>query len=67
MGEGRTRYVVAAVVGLVGLVFMAQGLGVDIAGSVMTGDLRWTAVGFVMVIVAAIYAARGSRGAGRPR
>ena len=67
MDQGRTRYVVAAVVGLVGLVFIAQGLGVDIAGSVMTGDLRWTGVGLVMVVVAAIYAARGSRRAGPSR
>ena len=48
MNEGRTRYVVAAVVALVGLIFIVQGLGVDIAHSIMTGDLRWTAVGIVM-------------------
>jgi hypothetical protein len=64
MDQGRTRYVVAAVVALVGLIFIAQGLGVQIAHSVMTGDLRWTAVGFAMVVLAAIYAARGAR---RPR
>ncbi len=61
MDQGRTRYVVAVVVALVGLIFIAQGLGVDIAGSVMTGDLRWTAVGLVLVVLAAVYAARGAR------
>jgi cytochrome c oxidase subunit IV len=64
MDQGRTRYVVAAVVALVGLIFIAQGLGLDIAHSVMTGDLRWTAVGLVMVVLAGVYAARGMR---RPR
>jgi hypothetical protein len=64
IGEGRTRYVVAAVVALTGLIFIAQGLGAPIARSVMIGDLRWTAVGIVMVVLATIYAARGFR---RPR
>jgi uncharacterized membrane protein len=64
MDQGRTRYVVAAVVALVGLIFIAPGLGVQIAHSVMTGDLRWSVVGLVLVILAAIYGARGMR---RPR
>jgi hypothetical protein len=62
IGQGRTRYVVAAVVGLTGLVFVGQGLGAPIGRSFMIGDLRWTAIGLVLVVLAAIYAARGLRG-----
>ena len=49
------RYVIAAVVVLVGLIFVGQGLGF-IGGSRMTNDLFWAAVGAVMVIAAIILA-----------
>ena len=47
------RYVVAAVLALVGVIFMGQGLGF-IGGSRMTNDPFWAAVGVVMVIAAAV-------------
>lgn len=64
MGQGRTRFVVAAIAALTGLVWIAQGLGAPIGRSFMIGDLRWTVIGLGLVVLAAIYAARGVR---RPR
>ena len=50
------RYVVAGVLGLVGLIFIGQGLGY-IGGSRMTNDPFWAAVGAVMLFGAAVLAA----------
>ena len=66
MDHGRTRYVVAVLVALVGLVWILQGLGAPIGRSFMIGDLRWTAAGLLVVALAVLYAARGG-GARRPR
>ncbi|MDP3983892.1 MAG: hypothetical protein Q8Q52_02650 [Acidimicrobiia bacterium] len=44
-------WVTAALLGVLGLVFVGQGLGL-IPGSFMTGDSTWAAVGAVMVLVA---------------
>jgi hypothetical protein len=52
----RTRYVLAAVVALVGLVWIGQGVGA-IPGSFMSGDPVWAAVGLALVAAAAVYAA----------
>lgn len=52
----RTRYVLAAIVGLVGLVWFGQGIGA-IPGSFMTGDLFWAVAGLALLAGAAIYAA----------
>jgi len=46
----------AAVIALVGLVWIAQGLGVPIGGSFMIGDPFWAAAGAVLVIVALVIA-----------
>jgi hypothetical protein len=51
----------AAVIALVGLVFVAQGLGAPIGHSFMIGDLRWTAIGLAMLAGAALYAWRTRR------
>jgi protein-S-isoprenylcysteine O-methyltransferase Ste14 len=56
--------VVALVVALVGLVFVAQGLGAPIGHSFMIGDLRWTAIGAAMIAGAGLWAWR--RGGQRP-
>ena len=53
---GGTRFGLAAIVGLVGVVFIGQGLGY-VPGSFMTGDLFWAAVGLVMLVAALSYAA----------
>lgn len=53
----RTRIVVAVVVALVGLVWVAQGLGVPIGGSFMVGDTFWAYAGAALVAVAIACAA----------
>jgi ABC-type proline/glycine betaine transport system permease subunit len=57
----RTSLVIAFVAALVGLVWIAQGLGAPIGKSFMIGDPRWTVAGLVLVAVAALVAARGLR------
>ena len=52
----RTRYVLAAVAVLVGLVWLGQGLGV-IPGSFMSGDSFWAIAGLALVAAAIAYAA----------
>jgi hypothetical protein len=46
-------YVVAAIVALVGVVFLGQGLGV-IPGSAMTGSSFWAVVGAALLIGAGL-------------
>ena len=60
----RSGIVGAVVVALVGLIWIAQGLGAPIGGSFMVGDLRWSAAGLVLVGVAGLLAWRrvGRRG-----
>jgi len=53
----RTRFVLAAVAALVGLVWAAQGVGVPIGGSFMIGDPFWILAGFALMAAAAGYAA----------
>ena len=43
-----TRLVLAAVLAIVGIIWLGQGLGI-IAGSFMTGSLFWAAVGAVLL------------------
>ena len=47
----RSRLLIAAVVALVGIVWIGQGLNV-IKGSAMTGSNFWAIVGVVLLIVA---------------
>ncbi len=47
-----SRLVIAAVLGLVGLVWLGQGLGY-IPGSFMTGSQFWATVGTVLLVAAA--------------
>jgi hypothetical protein len=42
--------VVAVLVALAGIVFMGQGLGIIIGGSVMVGDRTWAVIGAVLVV-----------------
>jgi hypothetical protein len=52
----RTRFVVAAIGGAVGLVWLLQGLGV-LPGSFMSGDPMWGVAGVVVIVAALAYAA----------
>jgi hypothetical protein len=54
----------AVVAALVGLVWIAQGLGAPIGRSFMVGDLRWTAIGAALVACAAVLAWRRLRHSG---
>lgn len=48
----RIRWIVIVALGLVGAVWIGQGLGLIRGSSFMTDDLRWAAIGVVMVGVA---------------
>ena len=52
----RTRYVVAAIAALVGLVWALQGAGAR-PGSFMTGDPLWLWLGLALVAMALAYVA----------
>lgn len=56
-----TFLALAALAGLAGVVFALQGLGAPIGRSFMIGDLRWTAIGLVLIVGAAAVAARELR------
>jgi hypothetical protein len=61
---GLVVLVVAVLVGLTGLVFIGQGLGIITGGSVMVGDRTWAVIGAIMIVVAIWMARRtwGRRG-----
>jgi hypothetical protein len=52
----RTRYVIAGIAALVGLVWALQGLGAPIGGSFMIGDPFWILAGVALVAAALGYA-----------
>ena len=52
-----SRLVIALLVALVGLVWVAQGTGI-IGGSAMSGSSFWAIVGLVLLVAAAVIAAR---------
>jgi hypothetical protein len=53
----RTRYVIAAIAALVGLVWALQGLGAPIGRSFMIGDPFWLLAGVALIAAALAYAA----------
>ena len=61
----RIRWVVIIGLGLVGAVWIGQGFGLIRSSSLMTDDLRWAAIGAVMVGVAVVLAVIEWRRAGR--
>jgi len=50
----RIRWVVIIGLGLVGVIWIGQGFGLIRSSSFMTDDLRWAAIGAVMVAVAVV-------------
>lgn len=50
----RIRWIVIVALGLVGAVWIGQGLGLIRGSSFMTDDLRWAAIGAVMVALAVV-------------
>jgi len=53
----RTRYVIAGIAALVGVVWALQGMGAPIGGSFMIGDPFWIIAGVALVAAALAYAA----------
>lgn len=49
----RTRWIVAAVVAAIGLIFIAQGTSILPGSGGMYGDGRWAVVGVVLVVAGA--------------
>jgi VIT1/CCC1 family predicted Fe2+/Mn2+ transporter len=62
----RGRLITAALLVLVGLVWIGQGLGLLRGSSFMVDDLRWTGAGLVAVAIGAVLALSARR-RGRPR
>lgn len=60
------RLVAGIVLGLIGLVWVGQGLNL-IKGSVMTGQAQWAVIGVVLILVAAWLLWGVTRARGRVR
>ena len=52
----RTRWIIAAVLAAVGLVWIGQGTGIIRGSSFMTDDIRWAIAGVVLVVAGAVVA-----------
>ena len=52
----RTRWIIAAVVAVVGLVWIAQGTSLLPGSGGMYGDSRWAIVGAVLVVLGGLVA-----------
>ncbi len=50
----RIRWFVIAALGLVGAIWIGQGLGLIRSQGFMTDDVRWAAIGAVLVVVAVV-------------
>jgi hypothetical protein len=57
----RLPIALALLAALVGATFALQGVGVPIGRSFMIGDLRWTAIGVALMVVAGAVAWRSGR------
>ena len=55
-----SRLIIAAVLALVGLAWIGQGLGF-LPGSVMSGNAFWAVVGAILIVLAIVIAARELR------
>lgn len=61
-----TRLVIAAVLGLTGILWILQGIGY-LPGSFMTGDPTWAYIGTVVLFCAILLAGSAYPGRGRRR
>jgi hypothetical protein len=52
----RIRWFSIVMLGMVGAVWMAQGLGIVRGSSFMTDDIRWTAIGAGLIAIAVVLA-----------
>ncbi len=51
----RIRWFIIVALGLVGLVWVGQGTGFIRGSGFMTDDLRWAAIGVVLIVCAVIF------------
>jgi len=58
----RARWIVAAVLVLIGLVWIGQGSGVIRGSGFMTDDIRWALIGAVLVAIGVVVALTAIRG-----
>lgn len=61
----RTRWIVAAGLAAVGLVWIGQGLGFLRSSSFMTDDVRWAVAGVAILLIGAVLAWTAVRGGQR--
>jgi len=61
----RTRWIVAAGLVAVGLVWIGQGLGFLRSSSFMVNDVRWAIAGATLLLIGAVLAWSGIRGGRR--
>ena len=52
----RTRWIIAAVLAIIGCVWIGQGLGLVRGSGFMDGDTRWAIIGGVLLIAGALTA-----------
>jgi hypothetical protein len=52
----RSRWIIAAVLAAVGLVWIGQGTGVIRGSGFMTDDIRWAIAGVVLVVAGVVVA-----------
>ena len=50
----RTRWVIAAVLAVVGVVWVGQGLGIIRGSGFMTDDIRWAIAGVGLLVLAGV-------------
>ena len=62
----RTRWIIAAVLVALGLVWIGQGSGIIRGSGFMTGDVRWAIAGAVLVAVGVVVAWTALRARPRP-
>jgi ABC-type nickel/cobalt efflux system permease component RcnA len=61
----RTRWIVAAGMAAVGLVWVGQGLGFLRSSSFMVNDVRWAVAGAALLLIGAVMAWSAIRGGRR--
>lgn len=52
----RIRWFIIAALGLVGLVWIGQGTGLIRGSGFMTDDIRWAAIGVVLLVCSVVFA-----------
>ena len=57
----RGRLIIAAVLGVVGLVWIGQGLGLLQGSGFMDDDVRWAVAGAVLVVVGVVLGVTAAR------